>query len=170
MDRNQTTPRHVPQRREHRLTRPATRAINGEFPASDERIGFLLRLAHQRATANLADAIGKRGLTAMQFVTMLRLHELGTLAQNELGRSVGMPPANIHAIVRRLLASGLIETRSSPGDRRLMLVNLTDAGRETLRAVLPAAAAANALTLSVLTSDEQSLLIDLLRKIILQPR
>jgi DNA-binding MarR family transcriptional regulator len=139
--------------------------VSAEFPATDNRVGFLLRLAHQRATANLAHAIAASGLTPMQFATILRLSEIGPLSQNELGRSIGMPPANIHATVRRLLAGGLIETAPSPVDQRLTLVNLTRSGRETLRRVLPAATAANAVTLSSLTPHEQDLLIGLLRKV-----
>lgn len=99
----------------------------------------------------------------MQFATLLRLHELGPQSQNELGRSVGMPPANIHATVRRLLADGLLKTEASPTDRRLTLVDLTQAGHAKLRQVLPAATAANARTLSALADDEQDLLMSLLR-------
>ena len=139
--------------------------MSGEFPPSDERIGFLLRLAHQRATTNLADAIGERGLTAMQFVTMLRLHELGPLAQNELGRSVGMAPANIHTIVRRLLASGLVATDPSPTDKRVTLVRLTNAGKRTIQRIAPAADAANARTLSALAGRERRALLDSLRRL-----
>ena len=126
-------------------------------------MGFLLRLAYQRASANLTDAIGPNGLTPTQFATLLRLDELGPQSQNELGRSVGMPPANIHATVRRLLAGGLVTTVPSPSDRRLTLVDLTSAGRAKLREVLPAATAANADTLSALADDEQELLMSLLR-------
>ena len=46
----------------------------------------------------------------------------GRMTQNELGRSVGMPPANIHSTVRRLLASGLVATDPSPTDKRVTLV------------------------------------------------
>jgi DNA-binding MarR family transcriptional regulator len=74
-----------------------------------------------------------------------------------------MPPANIHATVRLLLADGLVKRAPSPTDRRLTLVDLTPAGRAKLRAVLPAATAANADTLSVLADDEQELLMSLLR-------
>ena len=126
-------------------------------------MGFLLRLAYQRASANLTDAIGPNGLTPTQFATLLRLDELGPQSQNELGRSVGMPPANIHDTVRRLLAGGLVTTAPSPTDRRLTLVDLTSAGRAKLREVLPAATAANADTLSALADDEQELLMSLLR-------
>ncbi len=122
---------------------------------TDEHIGFALRLAYQRATANLSDAIGESGITPMQFQTLRRLVQRGEMTQNELGRSVGMPPANIHRTVRQLLAADLVAVTSTPQDRRLTVVGLTDHGERGLRQVQPDADAANALTLSVLTRFEQ---------------
>ena len=132
---------------------------------AEEHVGFLLRLAYQRASANLTDAIGASGLTPMQFQTLRRLRQRGQMTQNELGRSVGMPPANIHSTVRRLRASQLVAIRPSPVDKRRILVELTTRGEDTLRRVIPAADAANAHTLSVLTHTEQNALMDSLWKL-----
>ena len=128
-------------------------------------MGFLLRLAHQRATANLSQAIGGRGLTPSAFVTLARLDERGPLSQNELGRAVGMAPANIHATVRRLRAAGLVHVQASPSDRRALLIDLSDAGRALLEEVLPDADAANRRTLAALGAGEQRTLIELLRRL-----
>ncbi len=105
----------------------------------------------------------------MQFATLLCLRERGPLSQNELGRTVGMQPANIHATVRRLVADGLLTTRPGVNDRRLLLVDLTGKGREVLSRVAPAAAAANARTLSVLSEEERDTLMQLLGKLISPP-
>ncbi|MGI8716193.1 MAG: MarR family winged helix-turn-helix transcriptional regulator [Solirubrobacteraceae bacterium] len=125
----------------------------------------MLRLAYQRASANLTEAIANHGLTPMQFQTLLRLRQRGAMNQNELGRSVGMPPANIHATVRRLVAAGLVVTRSQPRDRRLTLVALTEAGEQTLTDVLPIADAADRATLSVLSPRERRTVMALLRRL-----
>jgi DNA-binding MarR family transcriptional regulator len=87
------------------------------------------------------------------------------MTQNELGRSVGMPPANIHRTVRGLLAREMVAVSSSPEDRRLTLVELTHEGQRTFHEVLPAADGANALTLSVLSPHEQRAVIDSLWKL-----
>jgi MarR family transcriptional regulator, lower aerobic nicotinate degradation pathway regulator len=139
--------------------------VSSKTSSTEEHVGFVLRLAYQRASANLTDAIGASGVTPMQFQTLRRLRERGQMTQNELGRSVGMPPANIHRTVRGLLADQLVTVSSSPGDRRLTLVELTRQGELTLRDVLPAADAANALTLSVLSPDEQGAVMNSLWKL-----
>ena len=143
---------------------PVPRRV-GETSGSEEHVGFALRLAYQRASANLTDAIGASGITPLQFQTLRRLHQRGQMTQNELGRTVGMPPANIHRTVRGLLASELVAVRSSPGDRRLTLVELTHHGEQTLHDVLPVADAANARTLSVLSPEEQDAVMDSLWKL-----
>ncbi len=140
-------------------------ATAGEPSETEEHVGFALRLAYQRASANLTDAIGAWGITPMQFQTLRRLSERGAMTQNELGRSVGMPAPNIHRIVRGLLAGELVSRSSSPGDRRLTLVELTRQGERTFHDVLPAADAANTLTLSVLSPPEQSAVIESLWKL-----
>ena len=133
--------------------------VTGEIHDAEEHVGFALRLAYQRATAYLTDAIGISGITPTQFQTLRRLGQRGQMTQNELGRSVGMPPANIHRTVRQLLASKLVMVAPDPSDRRLTVVQLTDHGERTLRQVLPAADTANRLTLSALGDDEQSALM-----------
>ncbi len=132
---------------------------------AEEHVGFLLRLAYQRASANVTEAIGASRITPMQYQTLRRLLERGRMTQNELGRSVGMPPANIHSTVRRLLASGLVATDPSPTDKRVTLVRLTSAGKRTIQRIAPAADAANARTLSVLAGRERRALLDSLRRL-----
>ncbi len=77
-----------------------------------------------------------------------------------------MPPANIHATVRRLVADGLLTTRAGTNDRRLLIVDLTSRGLDLLQQVLPAATTANARTLSALSETESRTLIDLLQMLI----
>jgi MarR family transcriptional regulator, lower aerobic nicotinate degradation pathway regulator len=133
--------------------------------AGAEHIGFRLRLAYQRASANLTQALAGYGITPMQFQTLLRLHQRGPTSQNELGRSVGMPPANIHSTVRRLAGAGLVMTESMDDDRRVSVVRLTEHGQDTIGEVLPIADAANERTLSVLTDREQEVLSSLLSRL-----
>jgi DNA-binding MarR family transcriptional regulator len=165
MDHHKKASRHVSRRDERRLTTSETPSRRGDLPGLDQHIGFLLRLAYQRATANLAQEIADSQLTPVQFATLLRLHERGSLSQNELGRNVGMPPANIHATVRRLVAGGLLRTRQSTTDGRIVHVELTSKGRRVLQQVLPGATKANANTLSRLSIVEQRTLMDLLVKL-----
>src|SRR3546814_4425941 len=49
---------------------------------------------------------------------MARLHEMGKLSQNRLGRLAAMDPATIQGVIRRLHERGFIERLADPTDRR----------------------------------------------------
>jgi len=68
----------------------------------DEQVGFLLRLAHQKANANLAARLLPLNLTPPQATVLARLLERGEVSQNLLGRLVAMESANIRDVVIRL--------------------------------------------------------------------
>lgn len=157
MDQHQASQSDVPVGGERRL--------NGSVAADGDHIGYRLRLAYQRASGNLTQAIGEHGITPMQFQTLLSLHRRGPMTQNELGRSVGMPPANIHTTVRRLAGAGLVITERAKAGRRQITISLTGDGERKLLDVLPVADAANSRTLSVLSDAEQATVMMLLRRL-----
>jgi hypothetical protein len=52
----------------------------------EDQIGYLLRRAHQRASAIFQTAIGDPNITPTQYSSMVKLHEYTELSQNLLGR------------------------------------------------------------------------------------
>ena len=131
----------------------------------DSHVGIALRYAYQRAVATMAEAIRDSELTAIQVSVLARLHERGPTTQNRLGRSLGMEPANVRDVVRRLSRRGLVALTAVPDDRRALLVSTTDAGRELFARVWPQAEEANQRTLSVLTPAERRQLAELLHRL-----
>jgi DNA-binding MarR family transcriptional regulator len=137
----------------------------GESYRLEDQVGFLLRRAYQRASANLAEGIGIHDLTAPQFATLARLHERGKVSQNLLGRLVVMEPANIRDVVQRLKRRHLVTTERAPGDGRQVLIGLTRAGLSLVRELLPVNVACTAKTLAPLNRAEARILYDLLRRL-----
>jgi DNA-binding MarR family transcriptional regulator len=131
----------------------------------DDQVGFLLRRAYQRASANLVERIGPHDLTAPQFAALARLYERGPLSQNLLGRLVAMEPANIRDVVLRLKKRRLVMTRRDPGDARLILVSLTPSGMSLVRELLPIEIECTATTLATLNAHEKKLLYELLGRL-----
>src|SRR5262245_37264570 len=116
----------------------------------DDQIGFLLRRAYQRASANLNEGLAAHDLTAPHFATLARLHEHGQLSQNLLGRLVAMEPANISELVRRLKKRRLVAADRDPQDARLTRLSLTAAGRALVQRILPIQQDCAAMTLAPL--------------------
>jgi DNA-binding MarR family transcriptional regulator len=65
--------------------------------------------------------------------TMSTLSRTGPLRLTDLAAVEGIAQPSMTSLVTGLERSGLVERRPDPGDRRVVLVALTDAGREHLR-------------------------------------
>ena len=128
-----------------------------------EQVGFLLRKAQQRHVSLFAASISD--LTPPQFAALVTLGDVGDCSQNQLGQMVAMDAATIKGVIDRLKARGLVALGEHDTDRRRIVVRLTAAGRETVEALLPRAAAITAETLAPLTAREAATLARLLSKI-----
>lgn len=131
----------------------------------DDQIGHMLRQAYHSASRHFAERLKPYGMKPQQFATLARLRELGATSQNCLGDAVGMPRANIHAMVERLKAKGLVETKPDPNDARRRVISLTDEGEALVRTLIPLDLASTEDALANLTARERKQLYRLLRRI-----
>lgn len=129
----------------------------------DDQVGFLLRRATQRHLALFAAAIPD--LTPRQFAALARLHELGPMSQNLLGRATAMDAATVKGVADRLAARGLVALAPDPADRRRLTVALTEAGRARFEEAAEAALAISARTLAPLPEAGRATLLALLRSL-----
>jgi DNA-binding MarR family transcriptional regulator len=132
----------------------------------EDQIGYLLRRAHQRASAIFQASIGDPNITPTQYSSMVKLHEYTELSQNLLGRLVGMDKATMQGVVRRLKDRGLVDSRPDPGDARRTLLSLTLDGQRSVAKLMLNGPAVSRETLKPLTPAEQRQLIELLSKIV----
>ena len=132
----------------------------------EEQVGYLLRRAHQRASAIFQVSIGDPNVTPTQYSSMGKLNEYSELLQNLLGRLVGMDKATMQGVVRRLKDRGLVDSRPDPGDARRTLLSLTTDGQRTVNKLLMNGPAVSRETLKPLTGPEQRQLLELLSKIV----
>jgi DNA-binding MarR family transcriptional regulator len=132
----------------------------------EEQVGYLLRRAHQRASAIFQVSIGDPNITPTQYSSMVKLNEYSELSQNLLGRLVGMDKATMQGVVRRLKDRGLVDSRPDPGDARRTLLSLTIDGQRTVNKLLLNGPAVSRETLKPLSGPEQRQLLELLSKIV----
>jgi DNA-binding MarR family transcriptional regulator len=131
----------------------------------EEQVGYLLRRAHQRASAIFQVSIGDPNITPTQYSSMVKLNEYTELSQNLLGRLVGMDKATMQGVVRRLKERRLVDSRPDPGDARRTLLSLTTEGQRSVNKLLINGPAVSRETLKPLTAQEQRQLLELLSKI-----
>src|SRR5476649_2613833 len=128
----------------------------------EEQVGYLLRRAHQRASAIFQVSIGDPNITPTQYSSMVKLNEYSELSQNLIGRLVGMDKATMQGVVRRLKDRKLVDSRPDPGDARRTLLSLTTEGQRLVNKLLINGPAVSRETLKPLNAQEQRHLIELL--------
>lgn len=131
----------------------------------EEQIGFLLRKAHQRATAIFQATIGDPTITPTQFSALAKLLDAGDLSQNHLGRLIAMDPATIQGVIRRLAARRLIAQKPDRSDKRRTRLTLTPTGRALIAELRKNGAAVSTRTLAPLGPAEQKALLALLARL-----
>ncbi|MCO7516592.1 MarR family winged helix-turn-helix transcriptional regulator [Pseudomonas guariconensis] len=145
---------------------PAAPQIDATPYDVTEQIGHLLRKAYQRHTAIFQQQACDPQLTSIQFVTLCALRDNGPSSQAELIKATAVDQATIRGIVERLKSRGLIQLSPDPGDRRKVIVELTEAGNTLLDAMIPCARRISELSMGSLNAAEQVAILFLLRKMI----
>ncbi len=130
----------------------------------NDQIGYLLRLANQRH-AMIFQNNTMYGLTPTQFAALMRIAEQGKCSQNHLGRLAAMDVATIKGVVDRLKQKGLAVAEPDPGDKRRMLISLSEKGEAIVEDMRQVGHTITQETLAPLTASEQRNLIKILRKI-----
>lgn len=131
----------------------------------ERQVGHLLRRAHQRHAAIFQEMIGDAQLTPLQFAALVKLHDLGEVSQNELGRRTAMDAATMQGVIKRLLARGLIDRKPDPEDRRRVVLSLAAEGRELIAAAMPNGHAITDETLAGLDDAERRYFLSLLKRL-----
>ena len=130
----------------------------------DEQVGFLMRIAGQRHSAIFQQHV-PLDLTPPQFSVLIKVLELGSCSQNELGRRTAMDVATIKGVVDRLRTRKLVTVRSDLKDKRRSVVELTEETKSYADLLKQAGLLISDLTLDPLTTKERDLFLKLLKKL-----
>lgn len=131
----------------------------------EDQVGYLLRRAHQRATALFTEIMTPFGLTPTQFAALAKIYDQGEVSQNQLGRLTAMDPATSQGVARRLIEQGLIVRRDDDEDRRRFQLSLTAEGRRLIEAAMAMGLKVSATTLDPLTPRERTTFLALLKRL-----
>jgi len=122
-----------------------------------------------RAVHAVSDRVESRllaeGLTLTQFGVLEAILHKGPLSHRELGRKVLTSAANMTDVVDKLAAKGLVQRVRCPSDRRLVRVELTDAGTLLIERLFPDHARDITSAMSELSCAEIAQLDELLRRL-----
>lgn len=131
----------------------------------EDQVGYILRKAHQRATAIFQATMPDAQITPTQYTALVRLKEEGEVSQNQLGRLTAMDPATIQGVIRRLVERDLVDIRPDPDDRRRRLLRLSEAGRRHVESLIPNGPTVSDRTLEPLSAEERRIFLKLLQRL-----
>jgi DNA-binding MarR family transcriptional regulator len=130
----------------------------------EEQVGFLMRRAHQRATAIFNRQFATSGLSPVQFAALVKVRDEGRVSQNQLGRLVHLDPVTIMGVINRLADRDLIHRTPDPSDKRRTLLSITSTGLKLLEDMQAAGRQVSADTLEPLDEQEKAQFLKLLGK------
>jgi MarR family transcriptional regulator, temperature-dependent positive regulator of motility len=135
---------------------------------NNEMPGHLARRFQQIAVAVFLAEVEEAGfdLTPVQYAALAAIRTNPGIDQVTLAGLIAYDRTTITGVVDRLVQKGLLVRHASPRDRRARELQVTEAGKRTLRGITPAVEAAQRLMLRGLTEKEGADLMRLLRKAI----
>jgi len=102
-------------------------------PLLSDRLGYLLKHVQLRYFELTAAALAPLGITGQEATVLRAIDSADPLSQGEIARRMGIDRTTMVALIDELQRKGLARRRQDPDDRRRNVVELTGAGRDTLR-------------------------------------
>lgn len=124
-------------------------------------IRLLDRLRHQRA-GPVIERLNAMGLSHSHTRVLHMLAPGRELAMKEIADQLQLTPPSVTALTRRLVATGIVARRPHADDSRIVLLSLTEAGRELHEQLYHEHLQAMERLLAGLSEEEQRLFLDLL--------
>jgi DNA-binding MarR family transcriptional regulator len=102
-------------------------------PQLTSRLGYLLKHAQLRLAELTTAALEPHGVNGRELAVLLVLGEGEPASQQEAAQRLGIDRTSMVAFLDTLQEKGLVERRPHAHDRRRNVVELTTAGRATMR-------------------------------------
>ena len=119
-----------------------------------ESLHYLLMKSYSVLNRKILAGVGALGLTPGQPKVLDYLSRFGERDQKTIAAYCEIEPATVGSILARMEAAGMIVRRRRPGDRRALLVSLTERGRAAAAEVDGVFARAEAEAARGMTADE----------------
>ena len=131
---------------------------------SKDTIGFLLHDAARLMRRDFERRTRAVGLTRAQWQTLFHLHRNEGCNQVTLADLLEVEPITLARVIDRLEASGLVERRADPDDRRARLLFLGERAHPLLEELKALGAQTRETALAGLSEDERNQLWTLLSR------
>ncbi len=131
----------------------------------DFTTGFLIQDVSRISKKVIDKAVAPMGITRSQFWVLAHIARYGRggIAQTRLARLMNVGKVSLGGLIDRMEASGIIERRPDPVDRRAKRVAMTPKGRDLLRDLQQVSVVVNERIMRGITSRQNRELDELLK-------
>ena len=127
-------------------------------------VGYLIRRAKTLMLDACESALAKRGFTFTQYIVLAWLREGIATTAKDICTELSHDSGALARVIDQLSERGLVERTRDLEDRRKVELRLTDLGRQSVEAVIPAVVDVMNWTISDFTREETEELLRLLTK------
>jgi DNA-binding MarR family transcriptional regulator len=128
--------------------------------------GHYIRRLQQIAVAVFLQETEAHGLTPVQYASLNQVARTPGIDQRTLARLIGQDTSTTASVLDRLEARGLLRRQTSPEDRRVRLLQVTDEGSALLAEIAPGILSAQERMLHPLTKAEREEFMRMLRAVV----
>ena len=96
----------------------------------ENQLCFPLYAASREVIKQYRPYLDAIGLTYTQYVAMMVFWEEGTISVKELGKKLFLDSGTLTPVLKSLEAKGLVKRYRSPEDERVLIVEITEDGRQ----------------------------------------
>ncbi len=139
---------------------------SAESLLAEQSIGFLMKQALSSIAAQVDRRLAEHDLTHAQWLPLYKLTRCGACPAVELARQLHLDPAAVTRALDRLEAKGLVQRTRSQTDRRIVMIDLTEAGRSAAAQVPAVLADVLNRHLHGFTPAEWHTLVELLQRLV----
>lgn len=132
----------------------------------EEQPGYFIRRLQQIAVAIFLEETQAHGITPVQYAALYAAQRQPGLDQRTLAATIGFDTSTIGGVIDRLEKRGLIERQASPTDRRVRLLQVTDAGAALIDEVIPAMLKAQQRILEPLPAADRPRFLAMLKTVV----
>lgn len=125
---------------------------------------YAVKQVELAARSHIDELVKPAGITALQYTALTVLRRRDGLSSAQLARNSFVTAQSMADMVTALERRGLITRRRDPDNRRVLLISLTDAGRELLAAYDEAVDALEERMVCALTAGQRRNLEDYLNR------
>jgi len=129
-------------------------------------LSYLLYQTEQHRRAVATDLLARHGLTFAKWVAMISLRRFGDLSMTRLAKLSATDRTTLTRSIDSLIADGLVLRETSAADRRIVVIRLTDTGRNLLARIRDEIRPLNQDICANLTAEEQAAMTRALQKML----